>query len=341
MEFNFTLQKYSGLQSRYTCPACGKAKKFTRYINSQTGEYLAEEVGKCERIDKCGYHFKPKQFFENGGTHENSLTTITRQTVSICSQTDSFIPKGLFDRSLAINCPNAPNNFIEFLKKRFDQETVEAVLKRFPIGTSKHWPGATIFWQVDSNNNVRTGKVMLYDVTKGKRVKEPYDHVTWVHALLKKNGLVSQPFNLNQCLFGEHQISQAAPKEIIVLESEKTAILASIYLPQYTWMACGGLTMLNPKLLEPIKAFPILLYPDLNAKDKWEAKANGLRQNGFKITVSNLLDTIASNDERHDGLDLADYLLKTDPIESPIKRLIRKNPNIKTLIECLDLQLAM
>ena len=340
MEFDFTLQKYSGLKSRYTCPACGKARKFTRYI-SKGGEYLAEHVGKCERIDKCGYQFKPRQFFESGGTFENRLTTKTRETVSICSQTDSFIPNDLFERSLSINNPNARNNFIEFLKKRFDQETVEDVLKRFPIGTSKHWHGATIFWQVDVNNKVRTGKVMLYDVSKGKRVKEPYDHVTWAHALLKKNGLVSQRFNLSQSLFGVHQISQAVPKEIIILESEKTAIIASIYLPQFIWMACGGLTMLNAKVMEPIKDFSIILYPDLNAKDKWETKATELKKNGFKITVSNLLDTVASDDEHSDGLDLADLLLKTDPIQSPIRRMIKKNPNIKTLIECLDLQLAI
>ena len=40
---------------------------------------------------------------------------------------------------------------------------------------------------------------MLYDPTTGKRVKEPFNHISWVHKVIK------QPeFELKQCLFGEH-----------------------------------------------------------------------------------------------------------------------------------------
>jgi len=56
---------------------------------------------------------------------------------------------------------------------------------------------------------------MLYSPTTGKRVKEPFNHITWVHKALK------QPdFNLKQCLFGEHLL-QDKTKPVAIVESEK------------------------------------------------------------------------------------------------------------------------
>lgn len=64
--FKYSLEKYSGTNSRFFCPECGK-KEFVRYIDSATGEYLSDFVGKCNRIERCNYHFKPKMYFEKEG----------------------------------------------------------------------------------------------------------------------------------------------------------------------------------------------------------------------------------------------------------------------------------
>ena len=50
-------------KQKYTCPACGAAHKFVRYIDTATGQYIADEVGRCDRQESCGYHLKPHEYF--------------------------------------------------------------------------------------------------------------------------------------------------------------------------------------------------------------------------------------------------------------------------------------
>ncbi len=64
----FILEKYNGTESRHTCPACHTRNNFVRYVN-ENGEYLAADVGRCNRESKCGYHYKPKDYFSENSVH--------------------------------------------------------------------------------------------------------------------------------------------------------------------------------------------------------------------------------------------------------------------------------
>jgi hypothetical protein len=94
-----------------------------------------------------------------------------------------FISKSAFDASMK-NYTN--NNFILFLINHFGIEITSELIKKYNIGTSKKWHGATIFWQLDVDLNIRTGKIMLLNANTGRRVKEPINHITWVHCQLDK-----------------------------------------------------------------------------------------------------------------------------------------------------------
>ena len=78
-QFKFSLEKYHGASSRHICPNCGK-KEFVRYVNNETEEYLEEYVGKCNRIEKCGYHYTPKQYFDDKG---EKVQFFTRKNVHV------------------------------------------------------------------------------------------------------------------------------------------------------------------------------------------------------------------------------------------------------------------
>ena len=45
---------------------CGRKYTFTKYIDTYNNNvYVNDKVGKCNRIDKCGYHYTPNQYFED------------------------------------------------------------------------------------------------------------------------------------------------------------------------------------------------------------------------------------------------------------------------------------
>lgn len=68
-EYWHSLEKSS---KKYNCPSCGK-KRFTYYRdNYGTGEIIDPAVGMCERLNSCGYHFAPREYFEQTGQKPKS-----------------------------------------------------------------------------------------------------------------------------------------------------------------------------------------------------------------------------------------------------------------------------
>ena len=115
-------------------------------------------------------------------------------------------------------------------------------------------------------------------------------------------------FHLSQCLFGEHLLRDTA-KMVAIVESEKTAIIASVYLPKFIWLACGGSEGLNPDKCKCLKGRKVVLYPDIGMFDKW------LRTICERVSVSNLIETAATDSEWKAGFDLGDYLIRFSPSE--------------------------
>lgn len=144
---------------------------------------------------------------------------------------------------------------------------------------------------------------MLYAKTNGKRIKEPYNHIQWAHKALQYTD-----YKLKQCLFGEHLL-RINDKTVAIVESEKTAIIASAFMPDFIWLATGSLNNLSADKCRVLKGRKVILFPDLNAFDKWTAKAKEMAHPS-SLLVSDLLERNASDEERKKGFDIADYLLK-------------------------------
>lgn len=327
-EHRYILEPYKGMNTRYRCPSCQQRDKtFSLYIDTETGEHIHHSVGRCNRESNCGHHYTPKQYFQ-----DNNISIDTPQPkgykarpVTHKPKPVSFIPVEVFKASLKAH---ETNHFVKFLIDLFGAMVASQLVSRYFIATSKHWNGATVFWQIDTQGKVRTGKIMLYNPTTGKRVKNLELPVYWVHKALK------QPeFELRQCLFGEHLLIEKT-KPVALVESEKTAVIASVYLPQFIWVAVGSLTNLNAEKCSILQGRTVTLFPDLNGFDKWSSKANELSHLAI-FTVSDLLERKASEAERKQGFDLADYLIKHDykAFALPEPKAIKPAPAVQTLVK--------
>jgi len=320
MNYKYTLEKSS---KKHICPRCGK-KRFVRFINNETNEYLDHTFGRCDRETSCGYFNKPNESFV--------LVEPTTQLIPI--KAISKIEKSIVSASIK---QFDKNNLHLFLSKYFDANLVTQTFKNYKVGTSKKWDGATVFWQVDENQNIRTGKIMLYNALNGKRVKKPYNHISWAHKALKIDD-----FNLKQCLFGLHLTADKS-KTIGLVEAEKTAITMDLFLPNCHWLATGSKQNLKEELLNPIKDFKIIAYPDKSEFNDWQVKCNLLVEKGFDITCSTLVEKssiIEGSDLADIYFDLENKNIDNTPlsnIETSIQKLHSKNPAIKNFIDTFGL----
>src|SRR5690349_19434153 len=140
--YRFELDKSS---KKLTCPQC-RQKRFVLYRDNETGGYLPDHVGRCDRENGCGYHFAPKQYFaENVNQCQKKpfidLTTEEPQKID-------FLPIDILSRSIDPKFYKQ-NNFFQFLTLLFGHSVAMDLFSRYLIGTSSYWKGAAIFPQID------------------------------------------------------------------------------------------------------------------------------------------------------------------------------------------------
>jgi len=327
-DFRYILEPYKGLNSRATCPACKKRNQFALYIDQETNETLANIVGRCNREINCGYHYTPKQYFE-----AQKLTEPNKKQPSFIIKP----PKKEINKKPSIGIPfnflkksrkaYNQNNFANYLFDKIGKETAIKILSLYHVGTSKHWFGATVFWQIDIFGKIRAGKIMLYNKENGHRIKEPYPHITWIHKLVKL-----KDYDLNQCLFGEHLLKVYPNKPTAIVESEKTAILGAAYQPTFNWLAAGNLNNLSRERCQPLKGKTVFLFPDAGAFKIWNKKAQDLKDLASFI-VSDLIEKHATPEQIKKGYDLGDYFEGQPKTMFTGRKEFEQTPKIKPIVK--------
>lgn len=247
------------------------------------------------KTSSINYSANPFKYFN---TDEVNLTNEVNHTAPLQTVKPSFHNLDLLNKMYSTL---QPDNFSKFLKSRFSTDEVRtATQKYFITGTNYFWNDATVFWQIDNREQIHAGKIMLYDCYTGRRVKEPYNCINWLHKALKE-----PDFSLCQCLFGLHRINEDYLKTIAIVESEKTAVIMSIILPDYIWLATGSKGNFKAELLEPIKKRTVIAFPDKGEYKNWSDKANVLNAEGYKIAVSEIVEQT----DFENGFDIADYFM--------------------------------
>ena len=223
-------------------------------------------------------------------------------------------------------------------------------MQDYALGATKN--GSIIYWQIDTKGKVRTGKVMKYDPDTGHRVKDG-GGINWIHAIMKKQGLLPDDYHLVQCLFGEHLLKMYPTKVVALVESEKSALIASAVYPDYIWLATGGKSQLSIDKLKVLQGRTVVMFPDVDGFEYWNNKAKEVEAIGCKVVVSDLLEKNATDEDRANKIDIADWLIRCLSVstvtkvktaitetEKILQAMIEANPALQLLIDTFDLELV-
>jgi Domain of unknown function (DUF6371) len=341
------LEPYKNIHSRHTCPSCGMKNSFTLYLDGSINKPINTNVGRCEKESKCGYHYTPRQFFiDNPPSEDDKKNYIHQPTLLIQKETPQ--PMGVLPFELVKKSASYESTFVRFLCEIMTTEQMHWIGEYYALGATQN--GEVIFWQIDQSGKVRTGKIMQYNHLTGKRIKHENGSINWVHNKLKYAGKLPNDFNLTQCFFGEHLLKLFPNATIGIVESEKSAIIASVMMPDFIWLAAGNLNGLSIDKCKTLQGRKVILYPDLGAFEKWSIKATEIQKEcGCKVTVSDILEKISTPSERDNGLDIADYIIRqhletittevTEQRFSPmLQNLIAQNSNLLLLIDKIGLE---
>lgn len=325
---------------KHHCPECTK-KRFVRYIDTQTGEYLPEQYGRCDRESKCGYFLNPykdgyAKFIweqEQGNKTDWKPQRPKRIKKPVNKPKRAFIPVEVFNLTRA---GYEQNTFIQNLITRvafpFEVQDIEKVISLYHLGTIQNGyrAGANTFPFIDVQGNVRAVQVKQFD---------KQNHTTgtdFLHSIIEKHHTRNnkplpewlEAYNNNEtkvsCLFGEHLLSKYPYNPVALVEAPKTAIYGTLYFgfpeqpTNLLWLALYNLSSLNLNKCQSLKGRNVYLFPDLSKDGKafelWSNKATEIqkRLQGTYFHVSDLLEQLAPQQDKEQGKDIADYLIKQD-----------------------------
>ena len=129
-------------------------------------------------------------------------------------------------------------------------------------------------------------------------------------------------------------------KPVAVVESEKTALVAALFIPDFIWLATGGMHgCFNSETMQVLGGREVVLFPDLKATEEWRRRLPMLESFCRRATCSDMLERIATGAQREAGLDIADFLLMEDTPQMILQQMIARNPVLQTFIDTFGLEL--
>ena len=223
-------------------------------------------------------------------------------------------------------------------------EQVEDARRVFPIGGLID--GGTIFWYLNEQGEILDGKVIHYGdnchrihptTDEERRTKR----ITWMSSKMKYQ-LRDHDGNplLPESWEGGHGWWRMRPKgdegmqeTVVIVESEKTALILHELINNpapnssppsrgsgeggshpISFLACGGISMLNEQSFLPLKGKDIIVLPDTDSNGDTFRKWKRICQRAEKlinqhITLSDILEKHTTEEEKERKIDVVDWIL--------------------------------
>ena len=121
---------------------------------------------------------------------------------------------------------------------------------------------------------------------------------------------------------------------------QAAGVVMSHFIPDYIWLATGGKNgCFNSEAMQVLKGREVTLIPDLGATEQWKEKSALLAGICKRVVVSNVLECTSDEEQRSQGLDIADFFLYSPSKRQILRQMIQRNPALQLLIDEFDLEL--
>lgn len=278
-EFPFRFERNP--KKKGICPQCGHKDQF-RFYEDYAGNRQSAEFGKCERVNSCNYYKTPPM--SQGAITNNAVLQVV-ESQKIIFPDKEWNDK--FDNWLQ----NNSSNFHQFwFKKGIPQE----YFLIHGIATDNH--GKTVFVLRNIDGRIVNAKWFSYAPDghreKGEGIAKSYS-MTQPKEGKAKYGM---------CLYGEELLDPTKTKTVIVVESEKTKVIASFHYPDYDWVACGANNGLTDDKISVLFGRKVIWLCDADKAGRANSSIKKLKSYQINYQVLDLFP------DRNDGYDLADAI---------------------------------
>ncbi len=278
-EYLFRFEKSP--KKKGTCPQCNHKNQF-RFYEDREGNRQGDEFGKCERTNSCGYHKYPSI----------GNTDITKLLVSqVINNQEIIFPNKAWINKFEGWLQNHSSNLHSFwIGKGIPKEH----WLRHGVGTDN--TGKTVFILKNKDGRIVNARWVAY-APNGHRIKEKD----------KPNSYsMSQPpdgrCKYGQCLFGENLMDPKNEKKVIIVESEKTKVIASFHYPEFDWISSGSSNGLTDEKISVLFGRKIIWLCDADKAGRDNSSIKKLKSFKQNFEVIDLFP------ERTDGYDIADAI---------------------------------
>lgn len=345
--YRFTLDTRS---AKFTCPECGQ-KRFVRYFDIESQDYLPEEYGRCDRSGH--YHLNPytngyAKSFEKPHSKTYKTRSYYASVKSVQEHPQVFVPLEVLKETLK---DHRHNNFFNNLKKNvpypFPAFDIERLIELYLVGTinptkrrDQKLKGAVTFPYFEQIEEIQAIQIVQYDMRNHRK------DINWIDTYIcPKTGFVTSvdyPAVQSKiptiewiesrrhqkkvnCFFGAHLVKMFPHNPIVLVEGPKSALIGMLYFgfpddhpDNPIWLATGSKDTFTLDRSRILSKRSVLIFPDLspdsNTYKNWVIKSSDF-QNKLPLssfTVSSFFEENSTFKEKNDALDIADYLITKD-----------------------------
>lgn len=238
------MNQYKFDSRRTQCPFCGSSDGFALLVHPATNKVVADGIGKCHSCnvfktnDAVGY-------VSDSGELVAAQGVVQAKYYDVLSLEKYGLKFGV-------------GNLVDYAATVFGNKAY-TVASEMLVAGDKH--GNTSFIYANADSQGMSIKTIAYD-KYGKRSKAGLVYGSRNLDTAQIAGYVTSEGAIRtvrvsdgayQFLYGQHKIHNKATT-VVVVESEKTAYIGSLYAPNIIWLATGGSKGLSPNKIRGLRA---------------------------------------------------------------------------------------